>query len=413
LKHKVIIIGSGPGGAIAALTLSQQNIPCLLIDKAFFPREKICGDALSGKVATILNRVSPEIMERFEKTVPKKNIWGIRMFAPNTIKLDIPFKWNYDVSKDRIPGYVASRIDFDNFLVNEVRRCPNIDFREGIEVDDIEKIKNGFRIKDKSKSLDIETRLLIIANGANSSFSRHFAGIKKVPKHFAAGVRAYFENVDYFHNDGFIELHFLKEYVPGYFWIFPLQENKANVGLGMRTDYISKGKINLKKTLIDIIENHPAVKDRFKNARITGKIEGHLLPLGSKRNKISGDHFMLVGDAGYLIDPTTGEGIGNAMYSGWIAAEQAIDCLKEKKYTASFMKAYDKRINRVLGVELNISYKIQRLIAYPWLVNFFASLIDRNNKMRILVTRMYTDIELRKQLLKPLFWIKLIMGRDF
>ncbi|MEM9821792.1 MAG: FAD-dependent monooxygenase, partial [Bacteroidota bacterium] len=57
IKTEVCIVGAGPGGAGAALQLAYQNIPSVLIDKATFPRDKICGDALSGKVVTVLNRM--------------------------------------------------------------------------------------------------------------------------------------------------------------------------------------------------------------------------------------------------------------------------------------------------------------------------------------------------------------------
>ena len=82
--------------------------------------------------------------------------------------------------------------------------------------------------------------------------------------------------------------------------------------------------------------------------------------LDQKSVKLSGDHYMLVGDAAHLIDPLTGEGIGNAFYSGFIAAEQAIECLKANNFSTTFLTAYDKRIRRVLGSEMKLSYRIQR-----------------------------------------------------
>ena len=65
IKTDICIVGAGPGGAAAALKLAYANQSCILLDKATFPRDKICGDALSGKVSTVLNRLDPEIMNRF------------------------------------------------------------------------------------------------------------------------------------------------------------------------------------------------------------------------------------------------------------------------------------------------------------------------------------------------------------
>jgi geranylgeranyl reductase family protein len=411
IKTDTLIVGAGPGGCATALKLQKQGMSCMLLDKATFPRDKVCGDAISGKVITVLNRVDPEIIKRFKQKSPQEDIWGIRLVAPNDTPLDVPFKYNYKVGEEPAPGYVAKRIDFDNFLVEEVKRCDLVDFREGVEVKEVEKFEDGFRVTTDDGTV-IETRLLVMANGAQSAFSRKYAGIPKEIKHYAGAVRAYYSNVTGFHADGFIELHFLKDYIPGYFWAFPLPNGGANVGLGLRTDYISKKKLNLTKSLQDIVANHPVISQRFKNATLESKIVGYPLPLGSKNYNISGDHFMLVGDAGHLVDPLTGEGIGNAIYSGWIAAELAEKCFEQNNFSASFMKAYDKRVNRVLGVEMKLSYQLQRLLAYPWLLNIFAKKLNGSKKLMDILSRMYTDFELRKQLVNPVFWVRVIAGRN-
>ncbi|MBL7831995.1 MAG: hypothetical protein JNK41_13290 [Saprospiraceae bacterium] len=152
------------------------------------------------------------------------------------------------------------------------------------------------------------------------------------------------------------------------------------------------------------------MKSRFKNASICGPIEGYPLPLGSKLKNLSGDHYMLLGDAGHLIDPLTGEGIGNGMYSGWIAAEQAIECLKQERFDKSFMNAYDIRIKRVLGSELKLSYTLQRIMVHKWLINFLANRLHNSYRLREILTKMYVDLELRKKLISPLFWFKLVLN---
>jgi flavin-dependent dehydrogenase len=64
LNTDVLILGAGPGGAATALFLAKENIPCIVVDKAVFPRDKICGDALSGKVVEILNRYDRSFVEK-------------------------------------------------------------------------------------------------------------------------------------------------------------------------------------------------------------------------------------------------------------------------------------------------------------------------------------------------------------
>lgn len=411
IQTPVCIIGAGPGGAATALKLSYLNIACTLIDKATFPRDKICGDAISGKVTTLLNRLDPEILKRFNAKPVQVDVWGITCVATDNQHLRIPFKSNYIRNAAKAPGYVSKRIDFDSFLIEEVKRRDNITFLEGTAIESYQRIENGYRVSSSNEDTVVETPMLIIANGAHSAFSRTIVGLAKDNKHHAGALRAYYNNVAGMDPEGFIELHFIKSITPGYFWIFPLPNGQANVGLGLRTDYIKKRKVNLRKTFQELLTTHPILKERFKDAELIGDIKGYGLPLGSKFRSISGDHYMLVGDAGHLIDPLTGEGIGNAFYSGFIAAEQAQKCLEAKNYSAPFLKAYDIRVKRVLGSEMKLSYRLQKLLAYPWIVNLLAKLIARNRNILDLLSGMYTDFSLRKKLVQPLFWLKTLAKR--
>src|SRR5690606_9549152 len=93
---------------------------------------------------------------------------------------------------------------------------------------------------------ELRCRLVIAADGANSHFARHVAGLQMEPQHHCAGVRAYYSGVSGLDPQGFIELIFLKELLPGYLWIFPLPDGRANVGLGMRSDAVKKRRLDLK-----------------------------------------------------------------------------------------------------------------------------------------------------------------------
>ncbi|MEZ5043061.1 MAG: geranylgeranyl reductase family protein [Saprospiraceae bacterium] len=410
LESDIFVLGAGPGGVAAALKLSYLGIPCSIADKAKFPRDKVCGDAISGKVTTLMNRLDPAILARFHASPLHADVWGIRFLSPNESLLDIPFKQSESSETNHAPGYVCRRMDFDHFLVEELKRRSNVTFYEETHVTQFERVTDGWLLSDDKGDFQLHTKLLIVADGAYSPFARKIAGLEKDHAHYAAAVRAYYSNVGGLSKEGYIELHFIKSIIPGYFWIFPLPDGGANVGVGMRSDILAKKKLNLKACLEEIVQQHPKISPRFKEATLEGKAIGYGLPLGSKKRIISGDHYMLVGDAGHLVDPMTGEGIGNAFYSGFIAAEQAQECLKQNDFSAEILKAYDARIARVLGSEMKLSYQLQKFISFPWVANVMGYIISRNQKTIMVLSHMYTDFKLREQLAKPLFWVKMYLG---
>ena len=414
IDTKVCIIGAGPGGAAAALKLDRLGIPCVLVDKAVFPRDKVCGDALSGKVIYGLNRIDKQIaIDLFEKTSIRVGCWGIKFVFPNTKELDItvPDLASKDLKTAKPEAFISKRIDFDNFLIEEVRKSSLIDLHEGVDVQHFERKGNQWIIQNKTGDLIIKTNLLLDASGALSRFSREIANIRKEDKHFAGGIRAYYKNVKGFTDYNFIEIYFEKELTPGYLWIFPLPNGYANVGLGMRTDHISKGKVNLKQVLEDTLKHNPRFKHRFEDAVLDSKIVGFPLPLGSKKRAISGEGYLLIGDAAALIDPLTGEGIGNAIVSGKIAGEIVAEAMQRQAFDAAFLSRYDKSVYKELWRELKISHQLQRMMQYPWIVNILSSIALRSREFTSVMTAMFTDVDLRKKLRDPRFYIKLLFSK--
>lgn len=403
----IAIIGAGPAGTSCALALAKKGIPSTLIDKAVFPRDKVCGDAISGKTVEFLKRIDPAIMDSFIQSDIQLGSYGVTFVAPNNKPLRIPFNKNAPMGSPA-PGFISKRLDFDEHLFEFARKQPLIQVLEGVHIKEYRKTSSGYQIRSSNGKEVLNARLLIIANGAQSGFSRNHAGLSVNLKHNCAGIRAYYKNVDGLDKQNFIELHFLKEVLPGYFWIFPLPNGMANIGLGMRSDHLSKKKINLKELLNQITGQNPTIKKRFENAEQIGGIKGFGLPLGSVKRKISGDHYLLTGDAGALIDPFTGEGIGNAVISGYLAAEQAQKSLESNNYSGLFMYSYDKSVYKRLGSELKLSYKLQQLVRYPWLFNLVVNKAEKNRNLQDLISSMFEDLDLRSRLKRPSFYFDLL-----
>lgn len=399
---RICILGGGPGGIAAALTLSQSGIPCLVLEKNSFPRDKICGDAISAKALTILGRIDPGILERLNNSGSQQTIKRALLVSPNGSRVDIRF----GETSGHPPGYIIKRWDFDHFLVKEALKHPLIELKEGVEARTFEKHDQGYRILDQTGQLIADTPLIIDASGAYSKFSRTEGGLLARDRHYGIAIRAYVSQVNWGNNPDALEFYLLKDIVPGYLWIFPLPDGKANIGIGLRKDWYKKRKINLESTLIQLLRTHPLLAARFKKAQIEGKILGYGLPLGSSAQPISGDHCLLVGDAGHLIDPLTGEGIGNAIYSGYLAAQTAARALETNNFSAGFLAGYDRNVARILGSEMRITYRLQQLMRFPLMVNLLVKLINRQKVIQDLLAQLPTDIDIRQFIGKPGFWIK-------
>lgn len=405
---EIVILGAGPAGCTAAIALAQRGIQTTLIDKASFPRDKVCGDALSGKVVQTLKRLDPSITDRLQADEASLGSWGVSFVAPNGKALKIPFKRGYNIN-DQSPGYISKRIHFDDFMLQEVRRYQEVTVLEQTDITSFDRTPEGIELRT-ADGQSIPAKLVLASDGANSRFAKTIGGLKLEPKHHCAGVRGYYRGVKGLHTDGFIELHFMKEVLPGYFWIFPLPDGQANVGLGVRSDYVSKKRLNLKALLQQIVQRHPHIKERFSNAEMVGSIGGLGLPLGSQKRPLSGDNYLLLGDAGFLIDPFTGEGIGNAMISAVKAAEVVAKAVEQGNYDAETLQEYDLLVYKRLWGELSLSARMQQLVQYPWLFNLVVNKANKNPTLQDTISCMFEDLDIRKRLKQPGFYVNLLFN---
>ena len=403
----VLIIGAGPAGTSAALFLAKKGINSVILEKEKFPRDKICGDALSGKTVEVLNKLDKNLVAELSANKKFLGSWGVTFVAPNGQALRVPFQTKKE--KKNAPGFISKRIDFDNWLAEKAQATTGIKLYEESEVRRYKR-EEGYILAEAKNGKVFKSKLVIACDGAYSSFAKSIGGLITEPPHNCFGLRAYYKNVKGLDTENFIELHFLKEFLPGYFWIFPLPDGGANVGVGMRADKMTAKKINLKKSFESILSNNPIMRERFAGAEAVGDIKQFGLPMGSKKRPLSGDNYMLCGDAAMLIDPFTGEGISNAMFSGYYAAIQAEKSLQQNNFSAAFMKQYDAELYGRLWSELLLSYRMQQLVSFPSLFNFVVKKANSNPLLSETISCMFEDLDMRARLKDPRFYFKLLFS---
>lgn len=410
----VVIIGCGPAGVSASIFLSKQGINHVVLEKDKFPRDKICGDGFSGKTCFVLRKANLDYIEEiFEKDQEFLPTHGIRFSAPNSNFIDIPFPV-VDHIKNKALGFTSKRMVFDDFMYQKAK-SPFSNIIEGASVNSIIKNEQGYSINFHTEDKVVQQlncKILIGADGDKGVTKKILMQQNILNKSAAIGLRAYYKNVKGITANNFIELHFLKEVLPGYFWIFPLPNGDANVGIGMDAGVARKKKVNLRESMLNAINVNPLIKDRFKDAVLTDKIYGWGLPTNDSSARISGDHFLLVGDAASLIDPFTGEGIGNALFSGMLAAEVAAKAIQANQFDAAFLKSnYDDVLYKRIGDELKLSKTMQKLINYPWLMNFVINKSNKSKSLQNTISSMFTDLDVRALLKKPSFYWNVLVNK--
>lgn len=404
ILYDAIVVGGGPGGTAAASFLGLKGKKVLLLEKETWPRDKTCGDALSGKSVEILIELG--LAEQLEKS-DHAVVNGLTFSSPNGTLVRIPFN---ATEKDISKGYVSRRMVSDYIMWQSAAK--HCDAQDGMSVTAVVR-DNGRIVGVKAKGKDgaeheFRGKIIIGADGVSSIVAREIRGADVDPDHTCIAYRAYYSGITGM--DQSLEIHFVKSCMPGYFWIFPLENGLANVGVGMLMTDMKKGNVNLQKAMLDAIAENPLFKDRFANAKLVSPIKAWSLPFGSKRRKVHDDNVMLVGDAAGLVDPFSGEGQGNALLSGKLAALAAVEALDSNDTSAAFLARYDERLWKAVWNEMQTSYSMQKLGRHEFLLNFVIGKAAKSPKAREAIAGTFTSKEARDEYSSPLFYLKLLLA---
>jgi geranylgeranyl reductase family protein len=407
IRTDITIIGAGPAGVTAALMLGKKGIPCLLLDKHQFPRQKTCGDGLSGKVISTLNKIDPLYASALSQSGFATNSKAVRFHSPAHKMMELSFKTD-EITQSA--GFVCKRIDFDDFLLKKALSSPLVSFKAGINIEKLIRKDDRIILESEDGKWHAETKLILFAAGAERKLIRQLDPSYPVSSEEGIGIRGYFDNVKGGNLQNAIEIHFLTELLPWYLWIFPFNDGCANVGLALPVSVARNNQDSLKVMLFHLIEKYPYLQERFVNATLNGRIEAGKLPIYAGPSRIAGDNYLLLGDAAQLIDPFTGEGIGNAMVSGYFAAETASDCLNQNNFSYLNTLNYQRVIYKRLGPELDLGLKLHKLARNQRLLNLVIGRASCNERTRKMISEMlYSDQE-KAKLIKPLFYFKLLLG---
>jgi menaquinone-9 beta-reductase len=367
MEREVIVVGAGPSGTTTAMALAQKGHDVLMIDRKAFPRDKTCGDAIPGGAIEILYELG--MKERIE-AANFYPAYQMLLSSPNQHEIIADLhKGPQGGDSCIVPRYVFDAVLYDHAIDCGVEFC-QAQVKEPIIEDG--RVK-GVRVKVNGRTEEIRAKVIVGADGVTSAIARSLLDYKHEDKHRAVALRAYVEDFEVIPH--LVEFYLYKDILPGYAWIFPYGDAKANIGLGMRLDKFRTESSSLEK-MLDIFMEIPAVKKRSGTNMTINNVATWQLNFGSKWDiPRTFDGALLVGDAAGLINPLTGGGIHNGVISAKVAADVIHNAFCQNDFSKESFRDYEVTCTEKMEKGMKRSYLIQRtLLNMPvivdWLIRF-------------------------------------------
>jgi geranylgeranyl reductase family protein len=319
---RVAVLGGGPAGAFAAERLARAGVDTVVLDEKL-AWEKPCGGGLTYKAYSRY----PFLLEN---NVPKKIINETCLAAPRAgaVKLDL----------DR-PLLIYSRLDLNGMLLDRAEQAGAQ--LEKTRVLGIERGGRGWRLKTRHGVLDAD--FCIVATGARNS-------LRNVGTEWTAADTMY--ALGYFvpSAQNHIDIQFLPN-LEGYIWVFP-RCGHLSVGICGKGEPAHSLRARLERYM-----NEKGIS--YKDASFYGHMLPSLEHSGWKNNRLAGDGWLAVGDAGGLVDPITGEGLYYAMRSGDLASQVV---LSDSHSLAERAQAYRTLLRRDFTADLEFGATLAKRV---------------------------------------------------
>lgn len=375
----VIVVGAGPAGSAAAHYLASAGLDVLLLEKATFPRDKVCGDGLTPRAVRELIAMGVPF--------PTQDGWirnrGLRVIGGgHQIELEWP-----ELAAYPSYGLARSRRSLDATLAHHARRTgarlvegaavtgPLRDERTGRVVGVSAKNHVGAvreRVGAAGESVTYRARVVVAADGVSSRLATGLGMSVRQDRPMGVAVRTYYRTPR--HADDWMESHLelwdgppgRSKLLPGYGWIFGLGDGTSNVGLGSLSSTARPTQLDYRGLFARWVASTPR-EWGFAPENQIGPLRGAALPMAFNRTPHYSQGLLLVGDAGGMVSPFNGEGIAYGMQSGRVAADVIAQALARTSAqgTERALRTYAARMREDLGGYYTLGRYFVRLIEHP------------------------------------------------
>jgi menaquinone-9 beta-reductase len=352
-RFDLVVVGAGPGGSSAAYYAAKAGLNTLLVDRQEFPRDKTCGDGLMPHAAS---EVALMGLADWLDEPQHGGFTGFSIYTSTAL-----LKQSVPPTLHGPHGYVARRQETDAKLLERAVSA-GADLRTGTRATDLTRSASGrvtgIEAANGGDPMRFDAPMVVVADGIGG-----FAGDGMKAHQNAVARRQYFRGVE---GPDKQNLHvFITEdmnsHGAGYGWVFYLGDGTANVGAGVSTAALSRTGRNLKDFYDRFLEESEMV-EWLQNATPEGPPKSWSLKMGMWGAKRYGQGVMAVGDAGSMVHPISGEGVGYALESGRLAATWAHEAHARDDFSASVLSGYERQLRHRRAREHLSGYALVNLV---------------------------------------------------
>ena len=361
LETDVLVVGAGPGGSAAAYHLARHGIDVTLLEKAAFPREKVCGDGLTPRSVKAIQDMGIDTDDpRFERVI------GLRVHARRTT---IQLPWP-DLTAFPPFGLVMPRDGFDHLLANRAVKAGArlLERTEALEPVVVDGAVRGATVRATGERTEppatIRARYVLAADGAASRFAKPTGVRRDESRPLGIAARRYYR-VDYHPGpwiESWLDLWDGELLLPGYGWLFPVAGGRINLGAGLLNTFANFKEVSAQR-LFDAFARMLPEEWGIDEETADGRVLSGPLPMGINRTPQAVPGLLLIGDAAGAVNPFNGEGIAYAIETGEIAAELVHEALLNDRPALTMQ--YPEVLRATYGGYFAIGRQFAKVIGKP------------------------------------------------
>jgi geranylgeranyl reductase family protein len=369
----VIVVGAGPAGASAGYHLARAGLDVLVLEKAAFPRDKVCGDGLTPRAVRQLLAMGIDV----DAPGWARNK-GLRIVGAGH-RIELPWP---DLASFPDYGLVRSRMELDELLARHAERA-GARLQERTAVTGPVLDRAGRVTGVLARPVDAQGRksgeeatytapVVIACDGVSARLATGLGLGRREDRPMGVAIRAYYRTPR--HDDEWMESWLelwdgvpgRSALLPGYGWIFGLGNGLANVGLGILNTSSAFRQVDYKDVLHRWLEHTPQ-EWGFRDDNLVGRIGSAALPMGFNRKPHYTRGMLLVGDSGGMVNPFNGEGIDYALEAGHLAADVVAEALTRPEGPARerVLEGYAAALQSAYGGYFTLGRVFAKMIGNP------------------------------------------------